>query len=288
MTPTAKIEKFGVLLRVGIFLLIALLSFVIFPSILHLILGTGGYLVTAALGTFAAGLTANAIPLRIYERGRLSDIGLGWNADSRRNLSYGLLGGIGAALCVLVLPFLARLAEFEPQPGTSIKWPSLAFLSVILLFGAVGEEMLFRGYAFQVLAYSVGPYATILPLGVLFGAAHMNNPGVTLLGVVNTALWGMILGFACIRSGDLWLPIGLHFGWNWTLPMLGVNMSGFTMNVTGYILHWKVGELWSGGDYGPEGGLLTTIVVFALLVFLIRAPIRTQTAFLSREGSYDS
>ena len=286
--PTAPIEKFGVLLRVGIFVLIALLGFVIFPSISHLILGPGGYLITAALGTFATGLTANAISLKIYERGRLADIGLGWNSGSRRNLSYGLLGGIGAAFCVLVLPILTRFAEFERQPDQSIKWSNLVFLSVILLFGAVGEEMLFRGYAFQVLAYSIGPFATILPMGVLFGAAHMNNPGVTLLGVANTALWGMILGFAFIRSGDLWLPIGLHFGWNWTLPMLGVNMSGFTMNVTGYILHWKVGDLWSGGNYGPEGGLLTTIVVFALLIFLLRAPIRTQKAFLLREEPHDS
>ena len=189
---------------------------------------------------------------------------------------------------MLVLPILTRFAEFEQLPDPSIKWSNLIFLSVILLFGAVGEEMLFRGYAFQVLAYSIGPFATILPMGVLFGAAHMNNPGVTFLAVANTALWGMILGFAFTRSGDLWLPIGLHFGWNWTLPMLGVNMSGFTMNVTGYGLHWKVGDLWSGGNYGPEGGLLTTIVIFALLIFLIRAPIVTQEAFLLREEPHEA
>ncbi len=273
----------GVLLRVGIFIVIALLGLSIFPIIINFALGSGGYIITAALGTFAAAAVANAIPLRIYERGRLSDIGLGWNPDSRRNLVYGVLGGIGAALCVLVLPVLTRSAEIEPDAGSKTEWGSLLFLSVILLFGAVGEEMLFRGYAFQVLANAIGPFAAILPISVLFGVAHMNNRNVTTLGVVNTMLWGVLLGYAFFRSGDLWLPIGLHFGWNWTLPLLGSNLSGFTMGVTGYGLHWKVGELWSGGAYGPEGGLLTTAVVGVLFVFLLRAPIRTQETFLVRE-----
>jgi uncharacterized protein len=48
------------------------------------------------------------------------------------------------------------------------------------------------------------------------------------------------------------------------LPLFGANLSGFTMGVTGYALHWSVGNLWSGGDYGPEGGLPTTAVVVAL------------------------
>src|SRR6266513_588831 len=94
---------------------------------------------------------------------------------------------------------------------------------------------------------AVGPFATILPVSVLFGLAHSTNQNVSPLAVVNTVLWGVLLGYAFIRSGDLWLPIGLHFGWNWTLPLLGENLSGFTMGVTGYAMHWKAGVLWSGG-----------------------------------------
>jgi hypothetical protein len=154
-----------------------------------------------------------------------------------------------------------------------------------LLFGAVGEEMLFRGYAFQVLVHAIGPFATILPMGVVFGLAHSLNQNFTALALLNTILWGVVLGYAFIRSGDLWLPIGLHFGWNWTLPLFGANLSGFTMDVTGYALQWKIGALWSGGAYGPEGGLLTSAIVVALLFFLHRAPIQQQDAFLLREAS---
>ncbi len=285
MTTAFQKQLTAVSLRVGIFVVIALLALQILPLIFALILGSGGYLVTAALGTFGSAAIANAIPLRIYERGRLADVGLGWTSGSLRNVSLGILGGVGAALCVLILPILTRAAEVEPQPNAKTQWASLAFLTIVLLFGAVGEELLFRGYAFQVLVASIGPFATILPVSVLFGLAHLNNQNVSLLGIVNTILWGVLLGCAFLRSGDLWLPIGLHFGWNWTLPLLGGNLSGFTMGTTGYFLHWKAGELWSGGAYGPEGGLPTTAIVLVLFVYLLRAPICKQDAFLLREKS---
>ena len=283
MSPTTTNEKLGVVLRVGFFVLLVILGITIFPIVINFLAGPGAYLLTAALSTFAAAAVANAIPLRIYERGQLSDIGLGWSAASRRNLALGMIGGIGSALVVLIAPILVRAAELEPVPDSRTKWGSLLLVTVVLLFGAVGEEMLFRGYGFQILMNALGPYATILPVSVLFGLAHSQNQNVGALGIVNTILWGVLLGYAFLRSGDLWLPIGLHFGWNWTLPLLGQNLSGFTMGVTGYAMHWKTGVLWSGGAYGPEGGLLTTAVVGALVYYLHRAPITVQQPFLLKD-----
>ena len=269
------------LLRVGVFALIAILGYYIFPWAM---IWVGSPFVIAALSTFAAAGVANAIVLRIYERGQLADIGLGWTAASRRNLALGILGGAGAGMVVLLGPILVRVADLEPSKESHFQWPSLLLVSIVLLFGSVGEEMLFRGYGFQVLVKAIGPFATILPMGVLFGLAHSQNLHFTWLALFNTVLWGVVLGYAFLLSGDLWLPVGLHFGWNWVLPLLGANLSGFTMGVTGYVLHWKIGEPWSGGDYGPEGGWLTSVVVVALFFFLQRAPIQHQDAFLLREA----
>jgi len=279
--PAAPSRALGVLLRVGVFALIAMLGYIIFPVFINFL--TPSLFIVAALGSFCAAATANAIALRIYERGQLADIGLGWSLASRHNLSLGLLGGIGAALVVLVGPVIFQAAEFQRIPGAHAQWGAIVLVSVVLLFGAVGEEMLFRGYGFQVLVRALGPYATILPIGVLFGFAHAQNLHFTWIAFANTALWGVILGYAFVRAGDLWLPIGLHFGWNWVLPLLGVNLSGFTMDITGLSLHWKIGELWSGGPYGPEGGLLTTAILITLFFYLQRAPIQPQPAFLLQE-----
>ena len=291
MTPTegkSQSQKaLGVALRVGVFVIIAALGYyLIFP----IIIGMFGVpiLVVSALDSFAAAAIANAIVLRIYERGRLADIGLGWTRASRRNLALGVMGGIGSALVVVLAPIVVRAADLEPVNNQRFEWPSLLFVSIILLFGAAGEEMLFRGYAFQVLVKAMGPFATILPVAVLFGLAHSLNLYFTWLALLNTILWGVVLGYAFIVSGDLWLPIGLHFGWNWTLPVLGVNLSGFTMGVTGYSMQWKVGGLWSGGAYGPEGGLLTSAVVIGLFFYLQKAPIQHQEAFLLGETSVEA
>jgi len=136
--------------------------------------------------------------------------------------------------------------------------------SALLLFGAAGEEMMFHGYAFQLLVRHMGPFATILPVGVAFGLAHLGNQGSTLMGFLNTILWGVLLGYACYRSGALWMPIGMHFGWNVMLPLAGANLSGFTIRIMGYALHPNAGSFWSGGAYGPEGSVLTTAAAAAL------------------------
>ena len=60
------------------------------------------------------------------------------------------------------------------------------------------------------------------------------------------------------------------------LPLLGANLSGFSMRVTGIELQWKVSPLWSGGSYGPEGGLLSLVALLLLLAGLYKAPITPQ------------
>jgi hypothetical protein len=261
-------NKIGILLRVALFILIGYMGMVLFP---WLMLPVAGLVVTAAMATFASAAVANAIVVRIYERGRLSDLGLAWTGTSLREF---LLGGgfaAGAAVAIVIAPVAAGFARFEAAPSVEHRLASVCFIAIVLLFGAAGEEMLFHGYAFQLLIRSLGAWATILPAAVLFGLAHIGNENANLLGILNTMLWGLLLGYAYVRTRALWLPIGLHYGWNLALPLLGANLSGFTMGVTGYALRWRVGDLWSGGGYGPEGSLSVTLIVIVLFAAVQRA-----------------
>lgn len=271
--------RLAIILRVSVFIFLMIVGLRVFAWALI----PSGPLIQGAMSTFAAAAIANAVVLRIWERGQMAQIGLGGGPPARRNLLIGLAGGVGSALAVILVPVILRVADIVPDPQAHFNAGSLLFVSLALLFGAVGEELLFRGYAFQVLIGALGTWATILPLGVLFAFAHLANPNQnTLLGPLNTALWGIVLGYAFVRSGDLWLPIGIHFGWNWTLPLFGANLSGFTMGVTGLTLRWQASDAWSGGAYGPEGGLFTTIVLAGLVWFLHRAPVWEQTPLLAR------
>lgn len=263
-----KQDLLGLVLRVGLFVFIGWLSLQIFGIGLYWL--TGSKVITATMATFAAACLANAITVRIYERGKLSALGLGWAKTSSREFLLGLASGAGAAAFVLLLPISTGAAFFARVPASEHIWASAAFLLFVLLFAAFGEEMLFHGYAFQLLIRRLGAFATILPAAVLFGLAHMGNENSSWRGIGNTMLFGVLFGYAYLRTGALWLPIGLHFGWNVVLPLFGANLSGFTMGVTGYELRWKTSQLVSGGAYGPEGSVLTTGVVLLLFFVLHR------------------
>jgi membrane protease YdiL (CAAX protease family) len=243
---------------------------------------TGGYLVGLTVGGLVASVFANSVALSIFDGGsenrKLTDVGFPWNSDALRNGVIGLAGGAGAALFVLILPLVTGLARLVPATDPGSNWRTLLFVPALLICGAMGEELLFHGFGFQVLLKRFGTFSTILPTGVLFGFLHASNPHASNLGIANTAGFGILFGIAFLRSHDLWLPIGLHFGWNFTLPMFGVNLSGITIKPTGLEILWKAGPLWSGGDYGPEASVLTSFVIILLAIYLWKAPIKRQYA----------
>lgn len=281
MTIVAPRSVASILPRVALFLIVGYATLTVLAKILFALFGL---LIASVAGVFAGAAIANALAIRIYERLRLPDIGLHWNAASARSLLAGTGAGIGAGLIAVLLPVAAGLATWQPlATDSNSSAGGFLFLTAMLLFGAVGEEMLFRGYGLQVLVPVLGPMAAILPMSVLFAAAHADNQGVSWLGLFNTFLWGVLLSAALLRSGTLWMPIGLHFGWNWILPVLGVNVSGFTMRLTAHQLVWGVAPVWSGGEYGPEGGLFCTMAVGLLGGLLLRAKLpRQELALLTR------
>jgi membrane protease YdiL (CAAX protease family) len=238
----------------------------------------GLYLVGVTAAMLLAAMLANWISLRIHQGHPLQDAGLWWRRASADNLALGLAGGVAAACLVLVPPLLVGAARLQATPADSASWDSIALLAIVLAMGATGEELFFRGYGFQVLLDAAGPFATVLPVGVVFALLHGGNPHATWFGIANTAGFGILFGYAYWRSRDLWLPIGLHFGWNLTLPLFGANLSGLTMKVTGHAMVWTAGRLWSGGEYGPEASVLTSAVLVALSVYLWKAPVRRQNS----------
>ncbi len=272
---TGRVSATGLLLRAGLFVFAVWVGGVLIGTGLNALIG---YFPAAALSVFLSAAIASAIVVRVYERGRLEDVGMGWTAASMRHLALGFAGGVCAVAIVLVPSLASGMAQVIKSPGAEDAFSPgrLLYVSALLLFGAAGEELMFRGYAFQLLLRSFGPWQVMLPFSVVFAAVHMNNPNATTLGLVNTGVWGLVLGFALWRSGDLWLPIGVHFGWNWALPMAGLGVSGFTMKLTGYEVRWKVSPLWSGGAYGPEGGLLTTFAAGLIALWLWRLRLERQ------------
>lgn len=249
----------------------------------------GREMVALTVPRLVSAAVSGAIMMALFESRKLSDLGLHWNANGGRNLLAGIAAGaIGASLLIFP-PVLFGMAQFQAAPGSGATVRAALFTAALLFCGAAGEEIAFRGFPLQVLMRGYGSWAAILAVGAVFGIMHRDNPGATPLAIANTAGFGVLFGMALLRSHDLWLPIGLHFGWNATLPFLGVSLSGFTIRVTEYQLVWKSGVLWSGGSYGPEGSLLASLVLILLAGLVWKMPIRRDRAWLLEpEGAEDT
>ncbi|MEP6715488.1 MAG: CPBP family intramembrane glutamic endopeptidase [Terriglobia bacterium] len=282
--PEPAPEKYGPLRPLlGAFLCYAVfrVAFWILASVVEFL---GGRMMAITIPMLMAATGANALSMATFEARGLSDLGLEWNDRAVRNLTLGAVLGLAAAALVVLPAAALGMAHFRWVPGADVSWRAALFMPVLLLCGAMGEEIAFRGFVLQYLIRGWGdgkrPWIAIVLTGALFGWLHNENPGATPLSDVNTALFGILFGCALLRSHDLWLPIGLHFGWNVALPFLGVAVSGLTIRVAGYELVWTTSDLWSGGSYGPEASVLTSAILAILFVTIWKFPIHKGRAWL--------
>lgn len=238
-----------------------------------------------AISSLLGGLAANWICMRAFEDAGLREIGLAW---SGRNFVVGLAAGISAALLVTVVPVVLGLAEWRRSAAPSGSLAGVSILLAMYLAAAANEEIGVRGYLFQRLMRAAGLVPAAALTAMLFAAGHLGNPNASRLGMVNTFIAGFALACAMRASGDLWFPIGIHYSWNTWLTLCGANVSGFTNRLSDYEMVWKAGPLWSGGGYGPEGGLLTTFAFLLWLLWAWKGPLRRRRPWLLTAGARDA
>ncbi|HYN86569.1 MAG TPA: type II CAAX endopeptidase family protein [Pyrinomonadaceae bacterium] len=256
------------------------------PELRELTRGRAGFVTPSLISLLAATLVGWA-SLRALED--LPTRALGWAFHPRwpRDLLIGALVG-GASLCAALLPgVLAGGTRFFPsgEPAAAIA-DTLAVSALIFLLGAAGEEALFRGYPLQTLLRSWPAWLALVPTAVLFAAVHLDNPNVVRgFTFLNTVLAGVWLAVAYLRTRSLWFPLGVHFGWNWTMgALLGVPVSGITQLTPAPVLRAvDTGPAWlTGGHYGVEGGVACTLALLLSTLFIWRTRLVAADPELAR------
>jgi len=218
-----------------------------------------GLLINAVVLALAATL-AIFLARRWVDMRPFTGLGLHWDVNAWRDL----LVGIGITGLMIGLIFLIELAtgwlRFEAfawqlqPPGAVLR--GLALMLVTFVLVGWTEELIARGYLLQNLAEGLNLFWAVILSSLIFGLAHVANPSFSITATAGLFLAGLFLAYGYLSTRSLWLPIGLHIGWNFFEgTIFGFAVSGtesFSLirhNVSGPVL-------FTGGSFGPEAGLV--------------------------------
>jgi len=269
---------FLICLQLTQFVLVMTLSVVLHRSIMQIGDGLGGVLSGHGAILFAS-LVVGWGCGALLEELPLSALGCTSHIGWARNLLLGSLLGVASLFLAALLTTVTRGIRFSFDPaGARVIGQTLIGSLLIFVFAAAAEEMLFRGYPLQTLTRANLAWLGVLLTSVPFAAAHLRNPNVVAgFTFINTALAGVWLAVAYLRTRSLWLPFGLHWSWNWAqASLLGLPVSGIDRFSPAPLLKgFNAGPDWlTGGAYGIEGGaactialLLSTLLIWRLKLF---------------------
>ncbi|MFQ6600332.1 CPBP family intramembrane glutamic endopeptidase [Flavobacterium sp. C3NV] len=169
-----------------------------------------------------------------------------------KNLIIGAsIGFILQSLTILVIYLNGSYSVISINPVSFILIPFALMFTVAII-----EEILVRGIIFRIMEEKLGSYVSLIISSVLFGALHLANPHSTLISSICITTAGFLMGAAFIYSRNLWMPIALHFAWNFTQSgIFGAITSG--NDKTKSLLEAKIQgpEFITGGAFGPEGSI---------------------------------
>ncbi|MEV6304883.1 type II CAAX endopeptidase family protein [Actinoplanes sp. NPDC051861] len=209
--------------------------------------------------TLVAGLATAALAILVYrwvvrrtERRAPDELA---RAGAGRRLAVGTLIGFG--MFAAVIANIAFLGGYHVHGIGSVSGAvgMIGFMAA----AATTEELLFRGVLFRVIEERTGTWIALFGTGLVFGLMHLANPDASLWGAIAIAIEaGFMLAACYAATRNLWVPIGLHFGWNFALGGISGAVVSGNGESTGLLDATTSGPaLLSGGDFGPEGSLYT-------------------------------
>ncbi len=185
------------------------------------------------------------------------------------------LGGLGIGVALFcgvyaVLYFGGSVAFARIHLGEGVGITASASLAA-----AVGEELVFRGTLYRIFEERFGTLAALLASGAIFGLMHAWNRGASWWSTIAIALEaGVLLGAAYALARSLWLPIGLHFGWNFAEG--GIFSAAVSGGSSQGLIDAKLSgaTLLTGGVFGPEASIEAVALCLIAAIIILTLAIR--------------
>jgi membrane protease YdiL (CAAX protease family) len=197
---------------------------------------------------------------RFLDRRPFSSLGLTLNRSAWFDFATGFLISAFQFSMIYLLTTAMGWSQFQSwaweNENIGAVIGKIFLLLVIFLGVAYREELLSRGYQLQNLAQGSNLPLAVVISSFIFSLLHISNPNVSVMAVLGLLVSGLFLAYGYIRTKALWLPIGLHLGWNFFEgTIFGFPVSGMTD--FSLIQQQINGPEWiTGGAFGPEAGLL--------------------------------
>lgn len=205
---------------------------------------------------------------------------IGLDVKKKAILKYILGFFIGIAVFVLVLFGQLALGAAEITQGNlSLNiMPTFIFLIFAWMVQGAAEEIIVRGYLLPRFETKWGAVKAILVTSIIFSALHLGNSGLSALALINLFLFGLFAALYAMYAGDIWGICAFHSAWNFTQGnLLGYLVSGGEIRVGSmFITETNNKTFINGGAFGPEGGIIVTLVLvigIIILAYLIKRKV---------------
>lgn len=186
-----------------------------------------------------------------------------WLINYIKGISFGII----MLILVVGLSYLSGIVNLTIS--SNISWPFIFLLLVGFMIQGMTEEVVVRGYVQNGVAAHKGILFGLFTQAIVFSLFHAFNPGMTFLPLINLFVVGILFGLVFIYTDNMWVIGGMHFAWNFLLgPILGIEVSGVKLPTTVLQTILKGNSILTGGKFGIEGSMLTTLVVVVGIAFL--------------------
>lgn len=181
-----------------------------------------------------------------------------------RHLGTGLLTGLVYFAIIAAILFLTGCYKAAyASPSWACIFANFCFYFLV----ACGEEVIFRGILFRLIDERFGFWWAIGASALLFGFAHISTLWDSIAIAIEA---GLLLGAAYKYAGSLWLPIGIHWAWNFTQGnVLGFAVSGHDKEESIFDAVTSGPSILTGGEFGPEASIIAVLLGAALSAFFI-------------------
>jgi membrane protease YdiL (CAAX protease family) len=241
------------------------------------------------LALYGAFLGASALAIRWLRGESLSDLGFSregnWPSSLVIGMVLGSVVGIGSSVGLAWLFGWYHVKGFAWQVGPGdVVLMTLVVTTLGAAEAGLFEEVVFRGFLLRVISERWGLTAAVVATSLLFALFHVVNLVVNgptahypaWLALASLTLAGLVFAQAYLTFRNLWAPVGLHFGWDLTIQLLG--QQGQPAKGASLLVTTVSGSPIFQGPQGPGLGLfdLVGLGLVSLILLLLgrrRAPV---------------